>query len=767
MSNATARAFAPFIDEERWVTWINDGGRKMPINPWIAGRTPASTTSSSSWSDYAQAKKHCKAYRMSGVGFVFHDGDDVVGVDLDDCRSIRTGEIEPWAMDIVESLGSYSEVSPSGTGLKIWCRCSGLARAYKDNVIGIEIYPRGRYFTVTGQWIEGTPSEIVDATEGLMEVVDSYFSREEEEVTHSDYRQTVIAGAVDSYFGDDELSLDEWVDSALGRIDPDEGYDVWVTVGMALHQGYGGSSAGLGVWDSWSAASKDYNRKEISQKWGSFGGHAGGVTPGTIWRWAEERGWVFDPYEGMDAVEEWGGFSPGAGRASVDDGPVDDGEVDGGPDGSGDVWRRKERVKVNPDDVEKVAPSKLDKVTFLSAGRLYEDRRPYDPYLVHPQVIGTGDIAMLFGPPKTMKTMMAMDMCISWACGRPWMEMEPCRPLRIVYFNAEIKKDNLRRRMHLLGLDGGEVDHIHQNLFFTDRFVATLGKEFVLESLKGLRELGGGFDLVVIDPLIDLFPGESENDNREVKKYMNQLKRFASLIDKDAALFLVHHANKGARDSRKEDPFNSIRGGSAIRGSYDTGMAIDWQDERREVLRMSFECRNGPGVEARRMRWDDQEGRFEAMGGLHESERVAGEQMGTQWDQEALRKAEVICRLLQEEADKGVLYTQAAFSRKFGSVQYGLGSESTLKRKVQELITKKVIGLFDATRYGGPSPYGRSEGHLCCAEMVVPDGCTDLATAQGLVHKVLPDFVFDSGQDQVVPVRGEELLLPMEAHLLV
>jgi putative DNA primase/helicase len=44
-------------------------------------------------------------------------GTSLGGVDLDTCRDPVTGALEPWAAEVAEKLGSYTEVSPSGTGV--------------------------------------------------------------------------------------------------------------------------------------------------------------------------------------------------------------------------------------------------------------------------------------------------------------------------------------------------------------------------------------------------------------------------------------------------------------------------------------------------------------------------------------------------------------------------------------------------------------------------------------------------------------------------
>jgi putative DNA primase/helicase len=96
---------------------------------------------------------------VAGVGFVFTKDDPYAGIDLDHCRNPETGEIAPWAQAIVDYLSSYTEVSPSGTGVKIFVRGALPAGAHKS---AIEAYDSGRYFTVTGLHVAGTPLTIED-----------------------------------------------------------------------------------------------------------------------------------------------------------------------------------------------------------------------------------------------------------------------------------------------------------------------------------------------------------------------------------------------------------------------------------------------------------------------------------------------------------------------------------------------------------------------------------------------------------------------------
>jgi putative DNA primase/helicase len=85
-----------------------------------------------------------------GIGFVFSDADPFCGIDLDDCRNPETGEIVPWAQEIICRVGDgYTEISPSGRGIHVIIR--GDVRGGGMRRGPVEMYSRGRYFTITGR----------------------------------------------------------------------------------------------------------------------------------------------------------------------------------------------------------------------------------------------------------------------------------------------------------------------------------------------------------------------------------------------------------------------------------------------------------------------------------------------------------------------------------------------------------------------------------------------------------------------------------------
>jgi putative DNA primase/helicase len=143
-------------ERPQWVAWgweqKEDRWTKVPVNP-LTGRR-ASSTDPSSWSSFDETYAFAQREGLAGIGFVVTPNDPFVGIDLDHCRNPQTGEIDFWAQEIINRFASYTEVTPSGTGVRIWIttRDGLLPGREKGRRKGpIEIYARDRYFTVTGQ----------------------------------------------------------------------------------------------------------------------------------------------------------------------------------------------------------------------------------------------------------------------------------------------------------------------------------------------------------------------------------------------------------------------------------------------------------------------------------------------------------------------------------------------------------------------------------------------------------------------------------------
>jgi primase-polymerase (primpol)-like protein len=160
--NRNLAAIAAFPTElkqlPRWVTWkyeMRDGKRtKVPYNPSTHRR--AKSTDPSTWGDFETAIRASSTRLYAGIGCMI--AAPYAAVDLDKCRDAETGVVEPWASEIIAKLNSYTELSPSGRGVHVWI--VGTVPSGGNKRDRIEMYDFGRYFTVTGDHVAGTPLTI-------------------------------------------------------------------------------------------------------------------------------------------------------------------------------------------------------------------------------------------------------------------------------------------------------------------------------------------------------------------------------------------------------------------------------------------------------------------------------------------------------------------------------------------------------------------------------------------------------------------------------
>lgn len=156
---------------DRWVVyklfWEEDRGKytKKPFNARTGGM--AQSNNPSTWCDYQTAKD--VAYLYDGLGFMLGDGIfgvDIDGVDLND----------PIVNEVITTLNSYAEVSPSGKGIHVICKGSKPQGACRKG--NFECYDKGRFFTMTGKVIQSYTT-LRDCTETIKPLFNKYLMKEE------------------------------------------------------------------------------------------------------------------------------------------------------------------------------------------------------------------------------------------------------------------------------------------------------------------------------------------------------------------------------------------------------------------------------------------------------------------------------------------------------------------------------------------------------------------------------------------------------------
>jgi putative DNA primase/helicase len=151
----------------QWVCWRYEyQPKRNPKKPYtkvpysVLTRRRASSTAPEMWTTFEEALAGYQKnpQTLDGIGMVVCEHNHLVGVDLDHCRDPDTGEIAGWAQAIIDRLQTYTEVSPGGEGLRLWLTGrlpdAGRKRGH------IEMYDSGRFLTVTGCHLAGTPTTV-------------------------------------------------------------------------------------------------------------------------------------------------------------------------------------------------------------------------------------------------------------------------------------------------------------------------------------------------------------------------------------------------------------------------------------------------------------------------------------------------------------------------------------------------------------------------------------------------------------------------------
>jgi hypothetical protein len=178
-----------------WVAWRVDydqAGKPQKVPYRAQGAKGRDQRKPAGWGTRAEATARAEQLEKphgGGIGIQLGQeiGDDLVlvGIDLDTCRD-GSGTIAPWAREIVDRFRSYTEVSPSDTGYKIYFlmtraardallvkiraltgepKKEGIkwARRGDDHPPAIELYLGGRYFTFTDRPSTGSGMRVVEA----------------------------------------------------------------------------------------------------------------------------------------------------------------------------------------------------------------------------------------------------------------------------------------------------------------------------------------------------------------------------------------------------------------------------------------------------------------------------------------------------------------------------------------------------------------------------------------------------------------------------
>jgi primase-polymerase (primpol)-like protein len=142
-------------ERPQWLLWKwekRDGRWTKP--PYKIEGQPASSTDPSTWAKFeGVVTAYGKGQGFDGIGYVLTKMDPYTGIDLDGSFNKEEGRLHDWGKVIVDSIKSYSEISPSGNGVKILLKGKLPKSGHHGEKIGV--FDQSRYFAITGHVVNG------------------------------------------------------------------------------------------------------------------------------------------------------------------------------------------------------------------------------------------------------------------------------------------------------------------------------------------------------------------------------------------------------------------------------------------------------------------------------------------------------------------------------------------------------------------------------------------------------------------------------------
>jgi hypothetical protein len=184
-------------EKPRWVCWKwekRDGKwTKPPYDP----RTNKYSESNdpSTWTTFEVAYDAYLEKKFDGIGFILNK--EYTGIDFDDCFDFKTNQISEPSLSDIARLDSYTEISPSGTGLKTIVR-GNIPSGHHDKARGI--FDNWRFFCITGHVLNGVSKNIESRQAEIDSFYDRYWPEKHEEETNEQERESTPP-----LYGDQEL----------------------------------------------------------------------------------------------------------------------------------------------------------------------------------------------------------------------------------------------------------------------------------------------------------------------------------------------------------------------------------------------------------------------------------------------------------------------------------------------------------------------------------------------------------------------------------
>ncbi|HRH55418.1 MAG TPA: AAA family ATPase [Candidatus Paceibacterota bacterium] len=489
-----------------WVNWrfVEREGKKTKV-PYTPQGAMASSTNPELWSTYEEVVEAVGGF--DGIGIVFNG--DLLGIDLDHCIR-EDGSLPPEIEEIVKAAKTYTEVSPSGTGLHLYLRLTERMELTRNRSGNYECYTSGRFFTVTGKaWKVSSPIRTVTPHEAfeLLKILGYPWSKKSED--ESKYESAAkIAKHITQI--EDRLILESMFTSKNGAkikalyegdISEYEGDDSRADSALCAH---------LAFW-----LGADFARVEAA--------------------------WLESPLGSRDKTQD----RPDYRKRTIDNA----------------LALTKETYKGEGKTRNPKTPHTGDRKALLTS---FADIHPKPVDWLWPGRIARGKVTLIVGDPGISKSLVTVSLAATSSVGAPWPVDGVPAPLGdVVFISAEDDPaDTIRPRLDAAGVDASRV-HILQSVLKTNGDGTQSQRMFSLqEDVETLAEVLASLPnpvLVIIDPISAYMGGSNSHNNTDVRGLLAPLSEVAARFG--VALVAVSHLNK---DGTNKNPMYRAMGSLAF-----------------------------------------------------------------------------------------------------------------------------------------------------------------------------------------------------------
>jgi len=512
----------------KWLVWSPqrkpDGDfTKIPLNPNFApngiGKKARSNSpdtlgslelATQTYERFQDVVQPTTGMRLGGLGYV--NQGDFLAIDFDDC--LADGKPNAEVAELVEELNSYTEISPSGKGLKILLEIPDGVKVNtkKENLnyrglVEAEAWTQGKYTTLTGHLYAPHLNEI-RRNDGAVRAFLAGISKQASgsavepvaEPTPEPLTQTSSGGIYAPPLGERDWTEAE-VRQMLNHVSADVGNDDWVRIGMALKT-WDPGERGRAVFVNWSATAPNrFDDRDANTRWNSFspgGNGSGRVTLGTLVKLAKQ-----------------GGFNTGGVKNTPPATPQPDQEAT--IEREVDEWETR---LVPWKDLDKIPPAEpiLDKWYFKSS------------------------VTLITGEQGTYKSLIALDHSALIARGGNWLglfDIKKTGPVLYLYLEspggASVRAKGVMNASGLKEAPDVLFDIVPANLFdpaVLERFVRLIKRK--------------GFVLVIVDVALSVFGAYGKSTTDDMGAFSASCRTIATSTE--AGVAIIHHPPKSDAD---------------------------------------------------------------------------------------------------------------------------------------------------------------------------------------------------------------------------